>query len=45
MDIDKNKINWDEMIRRSIINKVENIFNALKWSTLEIHYSNQTTLF
>lgn len=29
--VNKNKIAWDKMTERSIISKVEHIFEALKW--------------
>jgi len=29
--LDKSKIAWSKMIERSIISKVEHIFEALKW--------------
>jgi len=32
--IDKNRIDYDEMIRRNIDNKVEDIFEAMNWTTV-----------
>jgi len=42
--INREQIDWDEMIRRNIITKAENIFKAVKGSVLEIT-KNQKALF
>jgi len=45
MNIDRNKINWQEMIRRSIILKAENVFDCLKWDKLKLFDNSQLSLF
>ena len=40
----KDKINWDEIIRRSIITKSDKIFEALSWD-INMELSDQLTLF
>jgi DNA polymerase elongation subunit (family B) len=42
--IDKTKVNWEEMIRRNILMKARNIFEAMKWS-LDMELQNQGVLF
>jgi len=42
--IDKTKVNWEEMIRRNILMKARNIFDAMKWS-LDMELQNQGVLF
>jgi len=41
----KDDVNWKEIIRRNIINKAENIYDSLKWSTIDLHDENQLSLF
>ena len=45
INIEKKNINWKEMIRRSIINKAENIFDALNWDKFGLHIDYQLDLF
>ena len=43
--ISKQKIDWTEMTRRNINQKVDTIFDANKWSTKELHNVGQLQLF
>lgn len=43
--IDRSLINWEEMNKRNICNKVEKIFEAVKWDTRCINDNAQTILF
>ena len=38
-------INWNEMIRRSIVSKVETIFEVMQWGNYNLLISGQTSLF
>jgi len=43
--LDINMIDWNEMARRNILSKTENIFKALSWSTSALKDTRQLTLF
>jgi DNA polymerase elongation subunit (family B) len=43
--IEKDKVDWEEVIRRSIILKAENIFDAMEWDKLRLYNSDQLSLF
>ena len=39
------EVEWSDIIRRTIISKTENIFEALHWGDIKLLLSNQQTLF
>jgi len=45
ISIAREKIDWNEMIRRSITTKAETIFMAMKWRTLQLFDEKQLSLF
>jgi len=45
VNINRDDVDWDEMIRRNIVSKSNTIFDVLNWGSIELMLSNQTTLF
>jgi DNA polymerase elongation subunit (family B) len=43
--LDKSIVDYDEVIRRNITSKAENIYEAMKWETFSLHNDSMQTLF